>query len=164
MLDKFSHIGFEYNEYLCLVLFVIHSESNCRIGALLDFEYSSYAQLEQDDIRTTFDHKTGSKFPIFLRFRSQTKRLVDQLHETFREVFNKEPLRTFPSFTNKRYSCQSTYLKAELAIFFSITDKSFQSGQCAKSVGFLQDESKLPSRGELGKALSNEYRPLRGHA
>ena len=37
MLDMFSHIGFEYNEYLCLVLFVIHSESNCRIGALLIF-------------------------------------------------------------------------------------------------------------------------------
>ena len=27
-------------------------------------------------------------------------------------------------------------------------------------MGFLQGESKLPSRGELGKALSNEYRPL----
>ena len=133
MLDKFSHIGFDYNEYLCLVLFVIHSESNCRIGALLDLEYSSYAEMEQDQIRTTFDHKTGSKLPNFLRFRSQTKRLVDQLHEKFREEFNKEPLRTFPSSTNKRFSCQATYLKAALAKFFSITDKSYNPDNVRKA-------------------------------
>ena len=92
MLAKFSHIGFEDNEYLRLVLFVINCESNCRIGALLDLEYSSYAEMEQDQIPTTFDEKTGSKLPNFLRFRAQTKRLVDQFHEKFREEFNKEPL------------------------------------------------------------------------
>ena len=133
MLDKFSHIGFEYNECLCLVLFVIHSESNCRTRALLDLEYSSYAEMEQNQIRTTFDQKTGSKIPNFLRFRSQTKRLVDQLHEKFREEFNKEPLRTFSSSTNKRFSCQATYLKAALAKFFSITDKSYNPDNVRKA-------------------------------
>ena len=28
MLDKFNHTGFEYNEYLCLVIFAIHDEYN----------------------------------------------------------------------------------------------------------------------------------------
>ena len=108
-LDKFSHIGFDYNEYLCLVLFVVHSESNSRIGALLELENSSYGQMEQEQIRTTFDHKTGSKYSNFLRFRNKTKRLVDQLHEKFREEFNKKPLRTFPSSKNKRFSRYSAF-------------------------------------------------------
>ena len=41
--DKFNHAGFEYNEYLSLVLFVIHGEFNCRIAALLYLEYAAYA-------------------------------------------------------------------------------------------------------------------------
>ena len=151
MLHKFSHIGFEYNEYLCLVLFVIHSESNCRIGALLDLEYSSYARMEQDQIRTTFDHKTGSKLPNFLRFLAQTKGLVDQLHEKFREEFNKEPLRTFPSSTNKRFSCQATYLKAALAKFFSITDKSYNPDNVRKAWDSCKVKANFLPEGNLAR-------------
>ena len=47
MLGQNVYSSFTYLEYLCLLVFVIHSESNCRIGALLNLTFEDYKVMQE---------------------------------------------------------------------------------------------------------------------
>ena len=164
ILEKFSHIGFEYNEYLCLVLFVIHAESNCQIGALVDLDYASYAQMKQSKAKQLLTTKLGRNFRMSGNFEVKPRDLWTNCLPCFmtnstRSLSELSPLlQTRGCHANQRTSRR--HLRSSLQLL-----KSPEPRQGAKSVGFLQGKRELlPSRGEPSKALSDEYRSLRGHS
>ena len=134
MLGQNVYKDFTYLEYLCLLVFVIHSESNCRIGALLNLTFEEYKTMEEKKVLTTYEHKTGAKFPNFVRMTEQNRKWLDDLHQYFREENNGlEPKLAFPSTTNKKFTCQAKYVKEALYKFFRIDDKRYNPDNIRKA-------------------------------
>ena len=100
-MEKHSPMGFTYQEYLALTIFLIHSESNCRIGALLDLTYEEYILIPEHKVKVTFQHETGDTFPSFYRFRPITRAYVKNLHDMFRVETNTEPNWFSPALKTK---------------------------------------------------------------
>ena len=57
--------SFTYLEYLCLSVFVIHSELNCRIGALLNLTFEDYKVMQEKKVMNSFEPKTRGEVSQF---------------------------------------------------------------------------------------------------
>ena len=133
-LGQSEYDTFAYLEYLAFLIFIIHSESNCRIGALLNLSIEEYETMQEKKVLTTFDHKTGAKFPNFIRVSAENRVLVDKLHLYFgQENSGKVPALAFPSPTNKKFTCQAKYLKEALKKYFRIDDKNYNPDNIRKA-------------------------------
>ena len=115
MLGQNVYTDFAYHEYLCLLVFAIHSESNCRIEALLNLIFQEYKNMEEKKVVMTYELKTGAKFPNFVRMTEQNRKCLDDLHQYFRDKNNAlEPKLVVPSTTNKKFTWQAKYIKEAL--------------------------------------------------
>ena len=63
MLCQSVYCSFSYHEYFCLSVFVNTSESNCRVGALLNLSFEDYKTMQEKKVMTYFEHILGTKFP-----------------------------------------------------------------------------------------------------
>ena len=134
MLGQNVYSSFTYLEYLCLLVFVIHSESNCRIGALLNLTFEDYKVMQEKKVMTSFEHKTGAKFPNFIRITKENRKWVDDLHQYFQEENNGlTPKLAFPSNTNKKFTCQAKYFKEAIYKYFRIDDKLYNPDNVRKA-------------------------------
>ena len=134
LLNDHPQEAFSYTEYLSLLVFLVHSESNCRIGALLDLTKAQFEEMKTKKVITTFEHKTGSNFPNFIRITEENRKWIDDLHAKFVEEQEiGEPKLTFPSPTNKKFTCQAKYLKETIQRFFAIEDKHYNPDNIRKA-------------------------------
>ena len=79
-------------------------------------------------VLTTFERKTGSKFPNLIRITEQNRKWIEDLHAKFVEEKDGEaPKFAFPSPSNKKFTCQAKYLKETMKRFFAIDDKLYNS-------------------------------------
>ena len=112
LLQNHPQEAFTYVEYLSLLVFLVHSVSNCRIGPLLQLSKEDFDETKNKKVLTTFEHKTGSNFPNFIRITEQNRKWIEDLHAKFVEEKDGEaPKFAFPSPSNKKFTCQAKYLK-----------------------------------------------------
>ena len=111
------------------MVFVIHTDSNCGIRALLNLFLEGYKYVEQKKVMTSFEHNTGAKFPNFIRITKENRKWVDDLHQYFKEE-NKLAL---PSNTNKKFTCQAKYFKEAIYKYYRIDDKLYKPDKVRKA-------------------------------
>ena len=97
LLQNHPQEAFTYVEYLSLLVFLVHSESNCRIGPLLQLSKEEFDDMKNKKVLTTFEHKTGSNFPNFIRITEENRKWIEDLHKKFVEEKDGEaPKFAFP--------------------------------------------------------------------
>ena len=133
LLQNHPQEAFTYVEYLSLLVFLVHSESNCRIGALLQLSKEDFDEMKNKKVLTTFEHKTGSNFPNFIRITDDNRKWIEDLHDKFVEERGAEPKLAFPSPSNKKFTCQAKYLKETIKRFFAIDDKLYNPDNVRKA-------------------------------
>ena len=122
------------SEILSLLVFLVHSESNCRIGPLLQHSKEKFDDMKNKKVLTTFEYKTGSNFPNFIRTTDQNRKWIEDLHEKFVEEKDGEaPKFAFPSPSNKKFTCQAKYLKETIKRFFAIDYKLYNPDNVSKA-------------------------------
>ena len=134
LLQNHPSEAFTYVEYLSLLVFLVHSESNCRIGPLLQLSKEEFDDMKNKKVLTTFEHKTGSNFPNFIRITEENRKWIEDLHEKFvEERGGDDPKFAFPSPSNKKFTCQAKYLKETIKRFFAIDDKLYNPDNVRKA-------------------------------
>ena len=108
LLQNHPQEAFTYVEYLSLLVFLVHSESNCRIGPLLQLSKEDFDEMKNKKVLTTFEHKTGSNFPNFIRITEQNRKWIAKF---VREKDGEALKFAFPYPSNKKFTCQAKYLK-----------------------------------------------------
>ena len=98
LLQNHPQDAFTYKEYLSLPVFLVHSESNCRIGPLLQLSKDGFDEMKNTKGLSTFEHKTGPNFPNFIQITEQNRKWIEYLHPKFVEEKDGEaPKFAFPS-------------------------------------------------------------------
>ena len=91
LLQNHPSKAFTYVEYLSLLVFLVHSESNCRVGPLLQLFKEEFDEMKNKKVLTTFEHKTGSNFPTSFK---QLKKTARGSKTSMKNLLKKEAGRT----------------------------------------------------------------------
>ena len=90
--------------------------------------------MKNKKVLTTFEHKTGSHFPNFIRITDQNRKWIEDLHGKFVEEKDGEASKfAFPSPSNKKFTCQAKYLKEIIKRFFAIDDRLYNPDNVRKA-------------------------------
>ena len=134
LLQNHPQEAFTYVEYLSLLVFLVHSGSNCRKRPLLQLSKEDFDEMKNKKVLTTFEQKTGSNFPNFIRITEQNRKWIKDLHAKFVEEKDGEaPKFAFPSPSNKKFTCHAKYLKETIKQFFAIVDKLYNPDNVRKA-------------------------------
>ena len=120
------------HEKFSLLLFQFHSRANCRVGILLNFTCEELAKYTPGEFIRSHEHKTGSIFTNFAYIKLEEKKLLQELHANYEEIYGQPPTNVFPGSNDKDLTTQASTIERLMKILFGITSYKLHPNSCRK--------------------------------